>query len=178
MKITEISTTILSALLSCIAILIMIVCMQIGGLISAIALGIWFAILMLALIDLIRTTINPKFKSMGIGIIVDENGKRQLNPTAWDECIIAYENRWKSLVFWLSLLIQMTWLAALLHYGHLYVAIIFVISLAITEVTSYRVYKCIKKNKLGWGAAGFIIGIQDFMKDISKENKSTNGEES
>ena len=178
MKITEISTTILSALLSCIAILIMVICLKTGGLAATIALGVWLLAVIVTLVGTVSILIDPKSQSMDIGITRDKTGKGSPNVAAWDEYIVEYDNRYKNLSLWLLILIQMILFTAFIHYGYLYAAIIFVVSMALYEAARYRMYKCIKKNKLGWGAAGFIIGIQDFMKDISKENKSTNGEES
>ena len=177
METRTISATTLSLLLPVFMLLVMIVCLQIGGITSIIAVSIWLLIFILATVSLISTAIDPKNKSIELGITVDENGKRQPSPTAWDKYMVSYENRWKSPLFWLSQLIQLAWLAAFLHYGYLYAAIILVTSAALAEAARWRIYKCIKKNKLGWGAAGFIIGMQDFMKDISKETKSINGEE-
>ncbi len=176
MKITQTSATILSALLSCIAILIMVICLKTGGLVATIALGVWLLAVMVVLVGAVSILIDPKSKSIDIGITRDKTGKGSPNVAAWDEYIVEYDNRYKSLSLWLSILVQMVLLSAFIHYGYLYAAIIFVVSMTLCEAAKYRIYKCIKKNKLGWGAAGFIIGIQDFMKDISKENNSTNGE--
>lgn len=179
MKITKISLTALSILLSCIAILIMAVCLQIGGLAAIIALSMWLLLVMIVLIGVVRILINPKNKSMDIGIARDENGKGHPNAAAWDEYIIDYDNRGKNPSLWISLLIQMALLATFINYGHLYAAVIFVVSMVLCEAARYRMYRCIKKNKLGWAAASFVVEVRDFLKDIveNRKTKSINREE-
>lgn len=179
MKITKTSLTVLSVLISAIAILIMMICLKTGGLAAIIALGVWLFLVMIVMISVVGILIDPKSKSMDIGITRDENGEGSPNTAAWDEYIVDYDNRYKSSTLWASILLQMALLVVFIHYGQLYAAVIFIISMVLCEAARYRMYRCIKKNKLGWGAAAFVVGIQNFLKDIveDRKTKSINEEE-
>lgn len=172
MKITKTSMATMSVLMSVIAILIMAICLQIGGFVAIIALGMWLLLVMVVLIGVVGMLIDPKIKGMDIGITRDENGRGSPNVTAWDEYITEYDNRYKSLALWLAVLLQMILFAIFIHYGYLYAAIIFVTSMILCEAARYRIYKCIKKNKLSWGVASVIVGMQDLHKEIVEDRKT------
>ena len=116
-------------------------------------------------IGILSQIFNPKGTGIQIGLYVDQNGKRQMSMERYDWFINIYEKRYSSPIFWLSCIVALSWLVVFLAAGIEILAYIAVGLTFVAEIGRYKVYKAIKANKTGWGAAMYINEIQNFFEE-------------
>ena len=111
----------------------------------------------------------PKRAGMHIGFYTDKSDQRKMSMEKYEEFISAYETRFSPIVFWVSCLILLAWIAVFLVARIEILAYAIIALTLLSEIGKYRVYKAIKDNKTAWGAAMYINEISNFCKEKAKE---------
>lgn len=132
---------------------------SIGGTIGLITTLIFSSIMFLVLIGLTKSLFIPESIGMQLAV-VHKNGKMDLDVQKWDEYIEAYDDRMKSILFWVSIVLQLTILATLIHYTPIYISGSYAAMLLIAEMVKWRTYAAIKENKSMWCTAAYVSAIQ------------------
>ena len=146
--------------------------LKIGGLVATIFVSIYCILLGLTAIGILEQLFNSKAVGMKLGMALDpKTGLASLNMGRYDQFIETYEHRFSSMWFWLDIPITMGWVIIFICGGYSLIAYISIAIYMGTEVGRYEVYKAVKKNKDGWGAAMYVNEISNFVEKKEENNK-------
>jgi hypothetical protein len=154
---------------ACMLIAFLVCTFLIGGTAAKIAMVLYSVIVGLGLAMCVISLINIKSVSMATGIVDDPStGRRKVDIGRYDQFIEDYDNRYSG-IYLVTFLFQMAWVAALVFAEYYIILAAFLASLVASETAKYRMYQCMKKNKMAWGAAAFIPEIQNFFNKDKEE---------
>ena len=158
-------------IMSTLTILVAALCiLKIGGLTATIAIVIYCILLGLTVFGVLEQIFKPKAVGIRLGMVADpKTGRISLSMDRYDQFIEIYEHRFSNMWFWLDIPITMSWVIIFLTAGFSPIAYIVIAAYMGLEVGRYEVYKAVKGNKDGWGAAMYISEVRDFVKG-KKEN--------
>lgn len=146
--------------------------LKIGGLAATIAIIIYCILLGLTVFGILEQIFKPKAVGIRLGMVPDpKTGRMSLSMDRYDQFIEAYEHRFSVIWFWLDIPITIGWVIIFLLAGHSLIAYIVIAVYMGLEIGRYEVYKAIKKNKDGWGAAMYISEVRDFVKKKEENNE-------
>jgi len=108
----------------------------------------------------------PRKMGMRMSICLDKKGQKDINISVWDTYIKKYENRYSHLSNWINLAAHFSILAMFMIAEIWFVVYLDIICTAVGEVAAWRLYKTIRDNKTTWGAASFLLQIQEACKSL------------
>ena len=146
--------------------------LKISGLTATIVVIIYCILLGLTILGIFEQIFKSEAVGMRLGMALDpKTGKVSLDMGRYDQFIETYEHRFSNIWFWLDIPVTMAWVIIFLAGGFSTVAYISIAVYMGLEIGRYEVYKAIKKNKDGWGAAMYISEVRDFVKKKEENNE-------
>jgi len=147
---------------------IIIWCLSLGGVVGTIAIVILILFLITATITVLRSMFWPTSAGMQIAIVI-KDGKKEPDPSRWDEYLAVFESRTSGISLWIAMVWQLVLLSGLIYYVPRYISVPYAVILMCAEIAKWRVYTTIKKNRVAWGAAEYIRLAQSFVNEIEKK---------
>ena len=141
----------------------------VGGTVATITAVVYATMLTVGLLGIFANIFTPKSTGMQIGFVRKPGKSVSVDINLYDNYIYLYDHRMSSIWFWLSLPLALAWPVVFLSGGFTKIACTSFAALILSEIGKYRVYRSIKKNKTGWGAAAYISEIHSFFNEKKKE---------
>ena len=142
--------------------------LKIGGTTAIVAVVIYYVAIGLGSITTLEQLFNPTKHGMGMGVVLEPDGRKGIDLELYDKFVFVYEYRFSNIWFWMAIPIILTWPAIFLVGGFPIAAYIYFAMIIVSEIANYRVYKTIKENKTIWGAAAYINEINNFFNGKKK----------
>ena len=108
----------------------------------------------------------PTRLGMRMSICLNKGDQKDIDISVWDAYIKKYEGRYGHLYSWINLVVHLCILAMFMAAGIWFVVYIDIIYTVIGEAAGWRLYKTIRDNKIMWGAASFLVQIQEACKSL------------
>ena len=128
-------------------------------------IAVFSALKMIVTITWVPAVFRPTSKAIRVGIIVDKmTGERSVSLDKYDEFVTIYDNRHSNPLFWLTVLNLLILVAVAMAANMMWVLVVLVIEIIVTEIVKYRMRNLIEKKKTTWGAAALLHELQQFLK--------------
>jgi len=126
---------------------------------------IYFILTAIGTALLTAMALRPSKVGMSMAVRLDENGRKVIDSSVWDHYVERYENRKKSR----DKIAQINDIASfatiiMFMLARVYpVVCLIVFTIVIGKIAVWRLYKTIKSKRTSWGAAAFVLEVQELL---------------
>jgi hypothetical protein len=147
---------------------VLTVCILAGGLLASIAAIMYGALLSVQIVAFVYSLFKIKSTSMAVGV---DRASNSVVMSKYDAYTKAYEERLKKPTAWIQLAALIYILVLFISQGFWLVAWLFIVYTVLLEILKYAIYLSIVENKTRWGAAAYIVNLQNFLNELPKDKK-------